>query len=190
MGSIITVRRGRGMGQLDMEGLLPVLIGGGLTALTALGIRHFVKPSEGETNKTLFKWAPLVGHAVGVASSAALYFLGGRNMNAAAQSFLSATAVGLYGVASDMIVKEKAGQFALAFAEAAPAAAGNGNGNGNGTVEGFGAIVPEYSRGMGAIAMEQIGPGGRRAGTIGSYGEVVSLNGINTNAFGTPGFQA
>jgi hypothetical protein len=38
--------------------------------------------------------------------------------------------------------------------------------------------------------MEQIGPGGQRAGTIGSYGETVSLSGVNTNAFGTPGFQA
>jgi hypothetical protein len=55
---------------------------------------------------------------------------------------------------------------------------------------GTGAIVPEYSRGMGAVVMEPVGPGGRRAGSIGSYGETVSLQGINTGAFGTPGFTS
>jgi hypothetical protein len=43
---------------------------------------------------------------------------------------------------------------------------------------------------MGAIVMEPTGPSGKRAGTIGSYGETVSLSGINTGAFGTPGFNA
>lgn len=180
MGSIITVRRG--MGQLDMQGMLPALIGGGLTALTALGIRWFVDPAQGQTQRTMVKWAPLLGHAVGTVGSLALYFMGGTN--AAVQSFLSATAVGLFGVGSDMILKEKGPSLLAAIIATAPAA------NGNGT-SGFGAIVPEYSSaGMGAIAMEQIGPGGRRAGTIGSYGETVSLSGVNTGAFGTPGFQA
>lgn len=183
MGNIITVRRA-GMGAIDMPSLLPVLIGGGLTALTALGIRWFVQPSAGQTQSTMVKWAPLVGHAVGSVASIGLYFMGGTT--AAVQSFLAASAVGLYGVGSDMIFKEKAGSLLAAIAATAPAVP-------DAALQGYGmgAIVPEYSSaGMGAIAMEQMGPGGRRAGSIGSYGETVSLNGVNTGAFGTPGFQA
>lgn len=178
MGSIITVRRG--MGQIDMEGLLPVLVGGGLTALTGLGIRWFVDPAQGSTQSMMVKWAPLLGAAVGAVGSIALYFMGGTS--AAVQSFLSAATVGAFGVGSDMVLKEKGGSLLAAIVNTAPA--GNG-------MTGFGAIVPEYSSpGMGAIAMESVGAGGRRAGTIGSYGETVSLSGVNTGAFGTPGFQA
>lgn len=184
MGSIITVRRG--MGQLDVNSLLPALVGGGLTALTALGTRWFVDPAQGPTQAMMVKWAPLLGTAVGAVGSLALYFMGGTS--AAVQSFLSAATVGLFGVGSDMVIKEKGGSLLAAIVATAPA--GNGNG-----AAGFGAIVPEYSSqlstpGMGAIAMESVGASGRRAGTIGSYGETVSLSGVNTGAFGTPGFQA
>jgi len=189
MGSIITVRRG--MGALDMQGALPVLIGGGLAALTSLGLRWFVNPAAGQTQNMLVKWAPLFGTAVGAVGSIALWFMGGQT--AAVQSALSAATVGAFGVGTDMVLKEKPTLLSV-IAAAAPAQFGpgpaNGNGNGNGT-SGFGAIVPEYSSpGMGAIAMESVGARGRRAGTIGSYGETVSLSGVNTGAFGTPGFQA
>jgi len=179
MGSIITVRRG--MGALDMQGALPVLIGGGLAALTSLGLRWFVNPAAGQTQNMLVKWAPLFGTAVGAVGSIALWFMGGQT--AAVQSALSAATVGAFGVGTDMVLKEKPTLLSV-IAAAAPAANAP-------TVAGFGAIVPEYSSpGMGAIAMESVGAGGRRAGTIGSYGETVSLSGVNTGAFGTPGFQA
>ena len=175
MGSIITVRRG-GMGALDTASLLPPLVGGGLAALTALAIRWFVDPTTGSTQGMLVKWAPLFGNAVGAVGAMALYFMGGSS--AAVQAFLAATAVGAFGVGSDMVMKEKGGAIMATFA---PTISGYG----------FGAIVPEYaSPGMGAIAMESVGPNGRRAGAIGSYGETVSLSGVNTGAFGTPGFQA
>lgn len=177
MGSIITVRRG--MGQIDFEGLLPLLVGGGLTALTALALRWFVNPAQGATQAMMVRWAPALGGAVGAVASLALYFMGGTS--AAVQSVLSAATVAAFGLGSDMVLKEKGPSLLAAIVASAPA---------NGTA-GFGAIVPEYSSpGMGAIAMESIGPGGSRAGTIGSYGETVSLSGVNTSAFGTPGFQA
>jgi hypothetical protein len=192
MGSIITVRRG--MGAISTADWLAPLVGGGLTALTALGLRQFVNPTQGEMQKTLVKWAPLFGHLVGSAASLGLYFITGSS-GQAVSSFVSATAVGVFGMAQDQMLSrpEGAANFAMAFlptpavsvgSDAAAAQASNG-------AAGFGAIVPEYSRpALGAIAMEPVGADGRRAGSIGSYGETVSLNGINTSAFGTPGFQA
>lgn len=192
MGSIITVRRG--MGAISTADWLAPLVGGGLTALTALGLRQFVNPTQGEMQKTLVKWAPLFGHLVGSAASLGLYFITGSS-GQAVSSFVSATAVGVFGMAQDQMLSrpEGAANFAMAFlptpavsvsSDAAAAQASIG-------AAGFGAIVPEYSRpALGAIAMEPVGADGRRAGSIGSYGETVSLNGINTSAFGTPGFQA
>jgi len=194
MGSIITVRRG--MGAISTADWLAPLVGGGLTALTALGLRQFVDPMQGDFQKTLVKWAPLFGHLVGSAASLGLYFVTGSS-GQAVSSFVSATAVGVFGMAQDQMLArpEGASKFGNAFLpdvsvsverpmpSEAPA-------EGNGTA-GFGAIVPEYSRpALGAIAMEPVGADGRRAGSIGSYGETVSLSGINTSAFGTPGFQA
>lgn len=198
MGSIITVRRG--MGAISTADWLAPLVGGGLTALTTLGLRQFVDPVQGGFQQTLVKWAPLFGHLVGSAASLGLYFITGSS-GQAVSSFVSATAVGVFGMAQDQMLArpEGAAKFGLAFADVqvsvepvAPIAeqASNGAQASNGTA-GFGAIVPEYSRpALGAIAMEPVGADGRRAGSIGSYGETVSLNGINTSAFGTPGFQA
>lgn len=192
MGSIITVRRG--MGAISTADWLAPLVGGGLTALTALGLRQFVDPTQGNMQKTLVKWAPLFGHLVGSAASLGLYFITG-SQGQAVSSFVSATAVGVFGMAQDQMLArpEGAAKFGLAFSDIQvsverpaplPEQATNGG-------AGFGAIVPEYSRpALGAIAMEPVGADGRRAGSIGSYGETVSLNGINTSAFGTPGFQA
>lgn len=181
MGSIITVRRG--MGAISQSDWLAPLIGGGLTALTALGIRYFVDPAQGNMQRTLVKWAPLFGHLVGSAASLGLYFITG-SAGPAVNSFVSATAVGVFGMAQDQLLLTKGGGVMMALASDAAASAPAGT-------AGFGAIVPEYSRpALGAIAMESLGPDGQRAGSIGSYGETVSLNGINTSAFGTPGFQA
>ena len=191
MGSIITVRRG--MGQLDMGDMLPALVGGGLAALTSLGIRWFVDYNAGTTQRMLFKWAPLFGLAVGGVGSLALFMTGGTPQ--AARGFLSAALVSAYGLGTDMLLKEKGGSI-LASGGYQPAALTNGNGVVTGpTIDvtgtaGVGAIVPEYSRPTGAVVMEQVGPGGTRAGTIGSYGETVSLSGVNVSAFGTPGFNA
>ena len=141
----------------------------------------------------MVKWAPLFGNAVGAIGSIALYFMGGTN--AAVQSFLSATVVGACGIGSDMVLKEKRPSLLAATVATSPAT-GNGAAPpppspGAAGYFGMGVIVPEYSSpGMGAIAMESVGASGRRAGTIGSYGEQVSLSGVNTSAFGTPGFQA
>lgn len=183
MGSIITVRR-KGMGALDATTLMPVALGGGLSALTAIALRYFVDPSTGTTQNMLVKWAPAFGLVTGSLASLALYMMGGRaGMEQATRAFLSSLVVSGAGLGSDMLLRQKPA-LAATIASSGSAMAGYG----------MGAIVPEYSRppgGMGAIVMEQVGAGGQRAGTIGGiYGETVNLAGVNTSAFGTPGFNA
>lgn len=174
MGSIITVRR-KGMGQLDADTLMPVAIGGGLAMLGSLATRYFVDPATGQTQSMLVKWAPAVGMVAGGVGALALSMMGDKEQ--ATRAFLSATVVSVAGLGSDFVLRQKP---ALAATISAPALAGYG----------MGAIVPEYSRPTGAIVMEPVGADGQRAGTIGSYGETVSLSGVNTGAFGTPGFNA
>jgi hypothetical protein len=185
MGSIISVRKGS-LGQLGADAVAPPLLGGGAAALTTLALRYFVDPMQGTTQQALVRWAPLFGLATGSIASLALYMMGGSRDGArnAMQGFLGAAVVAGFGLGADFILKEKGGSLVAAVTATAPAALPAGT-------EGFGAIVPEYSRqGMGAIVMEPTGPGGQRPGSIGSYGESVTLQGVNTGAFGTPGFQA
>lgn len=180
-GSIITIRR-KGMGALDAETLMPLAMGGVLSALTALALRYFVDPSQGATQQMLVKWAPAFGMLTGSLASLALYMMGGADQ--ATRAFLSAGVVSIAGLGSDYLLREKPALAATIAAPSAPAAMAG--------YYGMGAIVPEYSQpgGMGAIVMEPVSRDGRRAGTIGSYGETVTLSGVNTSAFGTPGFNA
>jgi hypothetical protein len=181
MGSIITVRR-KGMGQLNAETLMPVAVGGGMAALTTLALRWFVEPTN-TTQSMLVKWAPAAGMVTGSLAALALNMMGGaRSGDKATRAFLSATVVSLAGLANDYLLRQKPA-LAATIASSGSAMAGYG----------MGAIVPEYSRGMGAIVMEPVGASGQRAGTIGqlgSYGETVNLAGVNVSAFGTPGFNA
>lgn len=196
MGSIISIRRGMGKipGGAMGAAVIPGLVGALITGLTAIGIRYFVDPAQGRTQEILVRWSWLFGHAAGVLASAGLFMLGGTP--AAASSFVAATGVGLALFGQDMVLKQRQGGSILATLQASSAATTTSDAA-PATVNGVGAIVPEYSRprgamgpGMGAIVMENVGPSGRRAGTIGSYGETVTLQGINTRAFGTPGFSA
>ncbi len=184
MGSIITVRR-KGMGQLDADTLLPAAMGGGLSALTTLALRFFVDPASGQTQRMLVKYAPWFGLATGSLAAGALFMMGGRaGQEQATRAFISAAVVSLFGAGSDYVMSEKP---ALAATIANAGMAGYGYGGG------MGAIVPEYSQPTGAIVMEPVGASGQRAGTIGGvggYGETVNLSGVNTSAFGTPGFNA
>lgn len=193
MGSIISIRRGMGKipGGAMGAAVIPGLVGALITGLTAIGIRYFVDPAQGRTQEILVRWSWLFGHAAGVLASAGLFMLGGTP--AATSSFVAATGVGLALFGQDMVLKQARGGSILATLQASSAASVDTSTTGAGT----GAIVPEYSRprgamgaGMGAIVMENVGPNGKRAGTIGSYGETVTLQGINTRAFGTPGFSA
>lgn len=203
MGSIISIRRGMGAlpgGELG-EAIIPGLVGAGVTAAVALSVRSMVDPNAGDTQRSLVKWGWAVGHGAGILASLGLLMVGGTP--AAIASFVAATGVGLALYGQDMVtLGENGPRFlaALASSGASSASSSTEEVSAEGTAGigrrryrrrlGTGAIVPEYSRGMGAIVMEPTGPSGRRAGTIGSYGETVSLAGINTGAFGTPGFTA
>lgn len=193
VGSIITLRKRRGVGQVDMNDLLPPLVGGGLAALTTLSLRHFVQPNGDPTKTNLVKYAPLLGIAGGSLGALALYMMQG--MDAAVRSFLSAGIVGGFAFGSDLVMQGPNGpQVAAALVGPSPITSTAGNGTA-GYLRGVGAIVPEYGTPTGAIVMEPVGrgSGNRRPGTIGSYGETVnlgSLGGVNTGAFGTPGFTS
>jgi len=187
MGSLITVRRKNGVSGLATDSIMPPIVGGSIALLTALGIRYFMNPAAGRTQLTLVKWAPLFGLATGGIASGMLLMIGGQG--AAVSSFLTASLVSAFGLGSDFVLKAKAGSILAALSSgAAPAAPAEGD-PAAGTA-GFGAIVMEplasgrRAGSIGAIVPEYSGGG------VGSYGETVSLSGINSSAFGTPGFRA
>jgi hypothetical protein len=188
VGQLITVRRmgTAGLGQLNKPGsfagsALPPLIGAGVTGIATLATRYFVKPSEGETQKMLFKWAPALGLGAGVLSSLALYWLGGAPAMLSSGMGSLATAGTL--LAHDQLVSSKAGEFAMATG--APAAAGTG-----GYRYRTGVVVPEQvgTRGIMLEPTASRDPNNRYGvmgiGDAAPFGEQVSLSGIKPTAFG------
>lgn len=179
LGSVIQVRRVSGLGALKnpnsvMGAALPVIIGGGVTLATTVGIRQFMQPAT-QTQTSIYNNAQWVGMGAGVLSSLAMW-------NLASQ------AAGVGGLVSSLLV---AGGVAVLEASKQMAAA----------TSGFGAVVAEYgrARNMGAIVMEPaasrgygappgLGRGRRRMGWT-PYGEEVNLGAINVDAFGTPMFR-
>lgn len=188
MGSIIRVRRLNGLGFLkgSTGPIMAPAIGGATAALTTLGVKHFIDPAKSEMNAKLVQWSWLVGSAAGMLASGMIYFFGGRNRQARALAMGSAagatvTSLGFYGYErlrktelTDQGVPDSTAE-AVATGTTDPATG----------AQGFGAIVYQQLRGgMGAIVAE---PG---MNGLGSYGETVSLRGVNTSVFGTPGFRS
>lgn len=182
VGSIVRVRRVSGLGQLNQPGsmmgsTLPVIVGGGVAALTTIGIAQWMDPLKAE-NKKFIDNAPWLGLGAGIVAGLGLGAMTRKkpttNM-AVAAAVVTSLAFLLPGWMAGM--------------------AANGNGNGA-TTAGLRAIVPEYGmrglgggrRGTGAIVMEPQASRGYGAGPLGSYGETVNLGRVNTGAFGTPGF--
>ena len=177
VGSVITMRRLRGLGALRqpasvMGAALPPLLGVGVTALAILGARYFAKPSEGETPRTVFKFAPAIGLGAGLTSAFALYWLGGAPA-AISAGVASAAAAGA-AFAADMHFKSVPAEYALAL----PA------GNGAAATGRIGVVVPER---LGTRGIMFENPASRdpvnRYG-VGSYGQDVTLRGITPSAFG------
>lgn len=186
VGSVIRVRRISGVGQLTnpntfVGAAMPVVIGGGVAAVTTMGLRQWMTPTT-DLQMRIVENAPWVGIAAGGLTSLALW-----NMTSQAAGVASLTAAVTVGIG--MLASEYAASMR------APLPAGNGT-------AGLRAVVPEYSmrglpargRGTGAIVMEPQASRGYGAGPLGAYGETVNLGGgrgtgaINTGAFGTPGF--
>lgn len=192
MGTIITVRRGMGAlpGGATGEAIIAPAVGGIVTALVALGIRQMVSPTQGPTQGTLVRYAPWFGALGGIVASLALMLLGGTR--AAISGAIATLGVTLGLAGQDVILRQRGAEVLAALPP--PSSASTGTAGYRRLGRGAGAIVPEYSRrGMGAMVLEPVGPSGKRAGTLGrsrDYGEVVSLQGLNVGAFGTPGFRA
>jgi len=173
MGSVLQVRQLSGLGAMRspnsiMGTLLPVAIGGAVTAGTMIGIRSFMTPDT-ETKQKLMEYAPWVGLAAGGVAGLALW-----NMSSQAAGMIALAASGV--IVLSTVVGEAVATSRLA-AEAPKTA-------------GMGAIVAEFGNrnrgGMGAVLMERAGTG-RGMGDA-SRGANINLGKINTAAFGTPGF--
>ena len=175
VGSVITIRRMRGLGALRqpssvLGAALPPLLGVGATALAILGARYFAKPSEGETPRTIFKFAPAIGLGVGLTSALGLYYLGGAP--AAISAGVSSAATAAAAFAADMHFKSAPAEYALGL----PA--------GGAQTGRLGVVVPER---LGTRGIMFENPASRdpvnRYG-LGSYGQDVQLRGITPSAFG------
>jgi hypothetical protein len=182
MGSIIRVTplSGAGVGAVKRPhsfagSAVPVLVGGGVAAATAVGIRYYMTPTT-PTQMSVVDNAPWIGVGAGALVSLAMWNM--ISQPAGVGALMSALLVG-----GSMVVSEAAAKARLT-AVAAPVAAT--------PTQGFGAVVPEYSAaprrsGVGAIAMEPTASRGYGSGALGSYGEQVNLGNVNIRAFGTPG---
>lgn len=177
----------RGFGALKMSNplpmLLPVLVGGVLTGITIVAARYFTMPAAGaaptDTQKSVYKFAPWIGAAVGALSSVAMYAIT-KGMTGAVTTFGSSLAVSLATFASDMITFKDQGTVAQAALMMAPAQAMT---SGVGSIYSLrtGAVVPALAQGTGAVVLTPQGVQGPYVG-----GERVSLQGVNPSAFGTP----
>lgn len=163
----------RGMMQMKSP-MAAVLISGGATAATVLGIRQFVEPKD-ELTRNVTKHAPLVGIAVGMVP--ALMSAKGNKALAMAGGVASLL------VGGTLFATQHQSSTVVASADSVAG------------LRGLGAIVPQLSgrsNGMGAIMIEQL------RGNDQGQGAVVSLQGarrraglssltgtVTTSAFGT-----
>ena len=168
MGSVIQVRQLSGTERLNNPSsvtgsLFPVLLGGGVAFLTAMGVRKYVEPTA--ENAPVINNADLIGLGAGGIVGLALWNVASRPAGVAALA-----AAGVVSLAQLVPMW-------MAGTAAAPTA-------------GLRAVVPEYSmrgvKGLRAIAMQSQASRGYGAD---AGGENISLGRINAGAFGTPGFR-
>lgn len=187
VGSLITIRRMKGLGALNqpasaLGSIAPPALGVILAGLTALGLRYWVDPSQGSTQAAMFKWAPLIGLAVNGVGAGLLYFLAG-----APAAFMQASAGTLTSgllLAHDQVMASRVATLISTNMPSPTPALTSGP-------SGVGVVVPQQLRGGGArgIIMEPAAQRNpyRRYGISGAYGESVNVGSINPSAFGTPG---
>lgn len=169
----------RGLGQLpDAGSIVGPLIGGGVVVGTVFLLRHYLSPTSTGVVGKVREYAPLVALGTGFLAATAAKFIADDRVAAGALA-------GSVGA----VAASYATEF-LAKRQVASGVAGLRGGRVAIPAQ-LGAIVPEYGprpSGTGAIVMQPTASG-RRPGSIGnSFGETVSLRGINTSVFGTPGF--
>lgn len=210
MGNILTVRRAGMRGLKDFKkidagsAILPILIGGGLTALTVAGIRYATVNSTAAVSPTqqkLYRFASAAGLGVGAVASGALFFMSGAS--AAVSAATASVFVAVTGVVHDwysanfpVVQEQMLREMASTPAPRQPTLAGLGyyGGAASALRQGprhqaqFGAVVAEPVngivmepvRGLGATVDSQYG---------GGYSVDLTLGAVNTGAFGTPGFK-
>lgn len=216
MGNILTVRRAGMRGLKDFKkidagsAILPILIGGGLTALTVAGIRYATVSATApltEGQQKMYRYASAAGLGVGALASGALFAFSGASAAvsaATASVFVAVTGVvhdwysANYGAAQqtmlgDMVPATLPRQPTFAAPAAAPAGSlGYYGGAASALRQGprhqaaFGAVVAEPVNG---IVMEPVNGLGATVDSPYGGGAYVNLGAVNTGAFGTPGFK-
>lgn len=200
-GSVIRVRRLKGLGELNKPDTWlgasgPPTLGGGVAALTTLGIRHLITPTS-EMQRTMMKWAPLWGLGAGLLTSLLLSWTSGQPAGLSAAS----AAAGVSGaiMLSEALLRPK---LAASYPEASAAMTPYGLGAAyqtymmSGARTGAMVMEPHASRGYGAQG-GSVGAIVPEYGTqgLGAYGDQVALQGggnlgsVSPTAFGTPGFN-
>lgn len=174
----------RRMSLKGMKGLAPLGVAAALTGGATLGLRAYLRPTPGTTSASLYRWAPAVGAGVGLFGAGLMYFLGGGKRGGGKEAALTTgvTSLALAGLVlgSERLNVVKPGAM-LALSGGALAAGDEGAG-----AAGLRALMPEYSRGMGSIVMDQV------RGVGGPMGETVNVAGLGDGyrpeAFGQPSF--
>jgi hypothetical protein len=201
-GSIISVRKG-------MDGIfdhgtvvgdaLPVILGGAVVLGTVFAIRKMMPATASSTAQYISRYAAWVGAAAGSALGLGLVYGMGQRSAGTALIASSLTTAGVLEVSDNLPVAAAVHEAVASASDAAAAVAGFGaivpQFNGMGAiVPQFGAVMPQFD-GLGATVLESWD--GARPQSIGglgaAYGTDVNLSGlgaVNTNAFGTPGFNA
>jgi len=159
-----------------MGAALPPLLGGSAAAITTIGIRQFDTAPP-----MLVQYSPWAGLAASSMIAGVLYKM--QSQAAGVGAFVGGLTVTLATVLMEWMAKEQLL---------------NSGTNGLAAIipeYGMGAIVPEYTNsGMGALSLEPLSSRGYGATAlgkgVGSYGEVVNLNGIDPSVIGFEQFKA
>nr|MCH9839093.1 hypothetical protein [bacterium] len=160
--------RKSGMGEILQRGsvsasVAPPLIGGGLTALTVVAIRHLLKPKT-DLSRMLYKQAPIVGLGIGALAGSLISRQISSRADSKSVTAGAITGAGLVGLSHVVTEAMRRADVAAApvNAEAAQRVSEElSSENGQQAANGMGAIVPQYGslpagNGMGAIVMEQL----------------------------------
>lgn len=181
LGSIITFRSLKGLGSMDSGTIVPMFLGGVVTAGVAVLLRAQLPLNTGsQNNAKMVKYAPILGLGAGVIASIGYAMFVSKKTSDRDIGILASLLAGGTLMSQDFLaLKGRGGEIATSLA-------------------GFGAIVPQMG-GFGAIVPQLNGvtvlePWTAQRpdslGQLGNAGEVLSFNGVDTSVFGTSSYTA
>lgn len=182
IGSIINMRTLGGLGMVESSTFMPMLLGGGIVGAVVALVRRILPLDTGSANnRTLVKYAPVLGVGAGILAGFGYASFVTKRKSDSGLAAASALIVGGSLMANDfLVIGPKGGAVATALG-------------------GIGAIVPELGRFGGVTVLEpwthnnrpdSLGAIVPELSGIGSAGETLSFAGIDTSVFGTSAYSA